>query len=93
MINTNFQQPMKLGYGAYGTVYTYKKDQAVKITLMDSFDKLQSTLREIHSLRQLSIIPVDSYVTLKRVQYMKKFKKMHIFLNRMDGNLKCIDFG
>ncbi len=92
MINTNFQQPTKLGYGAYGTVYTYKKDQAVKITLMDSFDKLQSTLREIHSLRQLSIVPVDSYVTLNRVQYMKKYKKMHIFLNRMDGNLRCIDF-
>jgi len=92
MINTNFEQPTKLGYGAYGTVYSYKKDQAVKITLMDSFDKLQSTLREIHTLRQLSIVPVDSYVSLMRVQYMSKYKKMHIFLNRMDGNLKCISF-
>lgn len=92
MYNPNFHKPIQLGYGAYGTVYTYKKIQAVKITLMDSWDKIQSTLREIHALKQLSILRTKYFVSLNNIKYLQKYHKMHIFMNRADGNLKMIDF-
>lgn len=90
MYNPNFSKPIKLGCGAYGTVFSNKKDEAVKITKMDSWDKLQSTLREIHALKQLQPLKKNAFVDLKRIKYYKK--KMHIFMNRADGNLSSISF-
>jgi len=92
MYNPSFERPERLGHGAYGTVFSYKKDQAVKIMIMDSWDKLQSCMREIHALRQLSIVKSKAYVALKRIKYLSRYKKMHIFMDRADGNLKSISF-
>jgi serine/threonine protein kinase len=92
MINALFERPERLGHGAYGTVFTYRKDQAVKIIVPDSWDKLQSLIREIHVYRQLSLLDSDSFVELKRVKYLSEYNKMHIFMERADGNLKNISF-
>lgn len=90
MQNPNFVKPKKLGCGAYGIVYSNKKDEAVKITEIDSWDKLQSTLREIHALRQLATLSNKSYVSLKRVKFFRN--KMHVFMNKADTNLSNMCF-
>jgi serine/threonine protein kinase len=87
--NPNWKKPEKLGSGAYGTVYSNKKDEAVKISVQDSWDKTQSSARELHALRQLNSLPTNKlFVTLKKVRYVKG--KIHMFMNRADGNLTCI---
>ena len=102
-VNTNWQKPIKLGSGAYGTVFSNKKDEAVKISLMDSWDKVQSSLREFHSLAQLDYAIKEKhrkddkpkvaeplrFVELRKICYSKS--KMHLFMNRADGNLSCLD--
>ena len=90
MYNPNFIKPKKLGSGAYGVVYSNNENEAVKITHIDSWDKLQSTLREIHALRQLSKLSTKTYVSLKRVKFFRE--KMHLFMNKADSNLSNIDF-
>lgn len=91
MINTQWKKPEKLGSGAYGTVYSNKKHEAVKISYtVDGWDKTQSCLREIHALRHLNSLEGKSkfFVQLKKVKFFKD--KVHMFMNRADGNLTCI---
>ena len=90
MQNPKFVKPKKLGSGAYGIVFSNNKDEAVKITEIDDWDKLQSTLREIHALRQLSILSTKSFVLLKAVKFFRN--KMHVFMNKADDNLHNVCF-
>lgn len=91
MKNTQWKKPEKLGSGAYGTVYSNKKHEAVKISYtVDGWDKTQSCLREVHALRHLNSLEGNNkfFVQLKNVKFYKD--KVHVFMNRADGNLTCI---
>ena len=74
MKNSNWKKPEKLGSGAYGTVYSNNKQEAVKISYAaESWDKTQSFLREIHALRHLNSLPQKEkfFVELKKVKFFK----------------------
>ena len=86
--NPNFKKPEKLGSGAYGTVYSNNPHTAVKITPIGNWDNLQSTLREIRSLRQLNSLNHPFFVKLKKTKYFRN--KFHVFMARADTNLHMI---
>ena len=64
MFRQQFKKPVELGSGSYGTVYSNSVNDAVKITVLDSFDKLQSTLRELHALRHLQSLKNKNFLYL-----------------------------
>lgn len=85
MISSTYRKPLQLGKGSYGCVWSNNKNTAVKITKLDSWDKLQSTVREVHALRQLSRQHEHLFVRMKKVTYSKK--QLHVFMERADCNL------
>lgn len=86
MINTNFKKPLQLGKGSYGSVWSNSKHEAVKITTFDNWDKVQSTIREVHALRQLNYGDENHlFVRLKKLKFSKN--EFHLFMERADMNL------
>lgn len=89
MINPDFQKPLQLGKGSYGCVWSNNKEEAVKITDFDSWDKVQSTVREVHALRHLNHEDNEHlFVRMKKVRY--KHDQFHLFMERADMNLHDI---
>lgn len=90
MFRQQFKKPVELGSGSYGTVYSNSVNDAVKITVLDSFDKLQSTLRELHALRHLQSLKDKHYfVPMQKVLYNNH--GFHIFMKRAEKNLHDVD--
>lgn len=90
MFRQQFKKPVELGSGSYGTVYSNSVNDAVKITVLDSFDKLQSTLRELHALRHLQSVKDKHYfVPMQKVIYNNN--GFHIFMKRAEKNLHDVD--
>lgn len=90
MFRQQFKKPVELGSGSYGTVYSNSVNNAVKITVLDSFDKLQSTLRELHALRHLqSLKDKHLFVPMHKVLYNSS--GFHIFMRRAEKNLHEVD--
>ena len=81
MKNTQWKKPEKLGSGAYGTVYSNNKHEAVKISYtVDGWDKTQSCLREVHALRHLNSLEGKRKFFVRPVLKRRIFSQINLYI-------------
>ena len=79
------QQIVMLGSGSYGKVYSRNKTTAVKISPITEWDEMQSCIREINALLQLSLSVEKFFVKMIRSVYVNG--ELNLVLDRADMHL------